>query len=150
MSFFSKKQKKQLTRLFFATDLHGSERTYRKFINAGKFYEANVLVMGGDITGKLLIPIIKESNGNYRATLQGTVQHLSTDAELQSLLDKIGLLGFWMWKAVNPAGSPHGGSCFRAARGWILGRPGGTRLNGTGISAVTGGRRRPEVWADPS
>ena len=38
MPFFSKKPKKEPTRLFFATDLHGSERTYRKFINAGKFY----------------------------------------------------------------------------------------------------------------
>ncbi|MBM2843481.1 MAG: Ser/Thr protein phosphatase family protein, partial [Anaerolineales bacterium] len=37
------------TKLFFATDVHGSERTWRKFINAGKFYNANVLVMGGDI-----------------------------------------------------------------------------------------------------
>ena len=37
------------TRLFFGTDLHGSERTFRKFLNAGKFYQANVLVMGGDI-----------------------------------------------------------------------------------------------------
>ena len=49
MPFFSKKSKKKPTRLFFATDLHGSERTYRKFINAGKFYDVNVLVMGGDI-----------------------------------------------------------------------------------------------------
>lgn len=95
MPLFGKKPKKTLTRLFFATDIHGSERTYRKFINAGKFYEANVLVMGGDITGKLLIPIIKEGNGKYRATLQGTTQHLETEAELQSLVDKIGVLGFY-------------------------------------------------------
>ena len=65
MSFLGKKSKK-MTRLFFATDIHGSERTYRKFINAGKFYEANVIVMGGDISGKLMIPIIKEGNGHYR------------------------------------------------------------------------------------
>ena len=54
MSFFSKKKNKKMTRLFFATDIHGSERTYRKFINAGKFYDVNVIVMGGDIQGKLL------------------------------------------------------------------------------------------------
>lgn len=95
MSFLFKKPKKTMTRLFYATDIHGSERTYRKFINAGKFYDANVLVMGGDITGKLLIPIIKEGNGNYRATLQGTTQHLSTEEELQTILDRIGLLGFY-------------------------------------------------------
>src|SRR3972149_11682627 len=94
MPLFSKTAKKS-TRLFFATDLHGSERTYRKFINAGKFYNANVLVMGGDITGKLLIPIIKEQSGHYRASLQGTTQHLETEEELKTLTDRIGLLGFY-------------------------------------------------------
>ena len=95
MTFFGKKRSKKLTRLFFATDIHGSERTYRKFINAGKFYEVNTIVMGGDISGKLLIPIIKEADGHYRATLQGSVHHLTTDAELKELQDRIGLLGFY-------------------------------------------------------
>ena len=63
MPLFSRKNKKDPTRLYFATDLHGSERTYRKFINAGKFYDVDILVMGGDITGKLLIPIIKGRDG---------------------------------------------------------------------------------------
>lgn len=95
MPLFSKKPAKQLTRLFYATDLHGSERTFRKFINAGKFYEVSILVMGGDITGKLLIPIIQEANGHYRATLQGTVQHMETEAEHKALVDRLGLLGFY-------------------------------------------------------
>ena len=37
------------TRIFYATDVHGSERTWRKFLNAARFYEADVLVMGGDV-----------------------------------------------------------------------------------------------------
>lgn len=95
MSFFSRKPKKEATRLFFATDLHGSERTFRKFINAGKFYEVNVLVMGGDIQGKLMIPIIKEPNGHHRATVQGRVEHLSTGEELKALTGKLDILGFY-------------------------------------------------------
>jgi Icc-related predicted phosphoesterase len=95
MAFLGKKKGKKLTRLFFATDIHGSERTFRKFINAGKFYDVNVIVMGGDISGKLMIPVIKESNGHYRATLQGTVHKLTTEAELKELHEKIGLLGFY-------------------------------------------------------
>lgn len=43
MSFIFKKSSKPTTRLFYATDIHGSERTYRKFVNAGKFYGVNVL-----------------------------------------------------------------------------------------------------------
>jgi len=95
MPFFTKKNRKKSTRLFFATDLHGSERTYRKFINAGKFYDVDILVMGGDITGKLLIPIIKEKNGHYRATLQGRVEQISTQDELDDLMNRLGTLGFY-------------------------------------------------------
>ena len=93
--FFKKKSSKRTTRLFFATDLHASERTYRKFINAGKFYDVDILIMGGDITGKLLIPIIKEKNGQYRATLQGRVEQVATQAELESLYARLDVLGFY-------------------------------------------------------
>lgn len=156
MSFLFKKSKKVTTRLFFATDLHGSERTYRKFINAGKFYNANVLVMGGDITGKLLIPIIKEPNGNYRASLQGTTLHITTEEEMKILLDRIGLLGFYshvMDEAefhafqINPASVDQ--LFHQKARerleSWVdLAE---TRLAGTGIKCfVTGGNDDdPEV-----
>ena len=95
MPLFSKKEHKKATRLFFATDLHGSERTYRKFINAGKFYDVDILVMGGDITGKLLVPIIKENHDHYRATLQGRVEKISTQDELESLITRLGTLGFY-------------------------------------------------------
>ena len=93
--FLLKKAQQEATRLFFATDLHGSERTFRKFINAGKFYGVNVIVMGGDIQGKLLIPIIKEANGHYRATLQGRVEHLTTEEELSTLTGRLDILGFY-------------------------------------------------------
>ncbi len=95
MPLFGKKPTKKATTLFYATDLHGSERAFRKFINAGKFYNAHVLVMGGDIIGKMAIPIIKEVSGRYRATLQGNVEHLETEADLKGLLERIGTLGFY-------------------------------------------------------
>jgi Icc-related predicted phosphoesterase len=149
MSFLFKKNRKPLTTLFYATDIHGSERTYRKFINAGKFYNANVLIMGGDITGKLLIPIIREGNGHHRATLQGTTQHVSTEAEMQALLDKIGLLGFYSqvmdedeFKAMQSDPQQVDGLFHALARkrleAWVdLAE---TRLAGTGIKCfVTGG-----------
>ncbi len=95
MSILPKHKEEKRFRLFYATDIHGSERAYRKFVNAGKFYEADALIMGGDITGKMLIPIIQEGNGNYRATLQGRTEHLTTDAELEALKTRLGTLGLY-------------------------------------------------------
>ncbi len=45
-------------RVFFATDIHGSDVCWRKFLNAGTFHKADVLVMGGDMTGKAMVPIV--------------------------------------------------------------------------------------------
>jgi Icc-related predicted phosphoesterase len=50
-------------RLFFATDIHGSDRCFRKFINAGRFYGVDYLIMGGDITGKSLVLIERTAHG---------------------------------------------------------------------------------------
>ncbi|MBM2848962.1 MAG: hypothetical protein HW418_1904 [Anaerolineales bacterium] len=95
MPLFGKKPSKKTTRLFFATDLHGSEVSFRKFINAARFYEADVLIMGGDVAGKLLVPIVKDSDGKYRARLQGVSEALTTEAELTDFKRKIGILGFY-------------------------------------------------------
>jgi Icc-related predicted phosphoesterase len=95
MPLIGKKDSGKATRLFFATDVHGSERTYRKFLNAGKFYDAQVLVMGGDIIGKVAVPIIREGAGRYRATLQGTTESIESEEALQGLMERLGMLGFY-------------------------------------------------------
>jgi hypothetical protein len=56
-------------KLFFATDVHGSEICWKKFINAGKFYEASILILGGDMTGKAIVPIIAQGGDKYKVTL---------------------------------------------------------------------------------
>jgi Icc-related predicted phosphoesterase len=60
-----------LTRIFFTTDVHGSERCFRKFLNAAKAYKAGCLILGGDITGKVLVPIIERPDGKYAVTMFG-------------------------------------------------------------------------------
>ena len=60
-----------MTRVFFITDVHGSDRCFRKFLNAAKVYKADALILGGDITGKVLVPIVEQVNGKYALTLFG-------------------------------------------------------------------------------
>jgi hypothetical protein len=82
-------------RLFYATDLHGSERTYRKFVNAAKFYKVDHLVMGGDIMGKFLIPIIDEGDGHFRVTLQDELRHFDGGSAAHQPKANIETLGFY-------------------------------------------------------
>jgi Icc-related predicted phosphoesterase len=54
-------------RIFFATDIHGSEVCWRKFLNARPVYEPDAMVIGGDITGKVLVPIVAASGDSWTA-----------------------------------------------------------------------------------
>ena len=45
-------------KIFFVTDLHGSEICWKKFLNAGSFYGADVVILGGDVTGKAMVPLV--------------------------------------------------------------------------------------------
>jgi Icc-related predicted phosphoesterase len=81
--------------VFYATDVHGSERTWRKFLNAAAFYKADVLVMGGDVMGKLTIPIIREPGGTHRATIHGRVERLESDEAVARTRERIANLGFY-------------------------------------------------------
>jgi Icc-related predicted phosphoesterase len=71
-------------RIFFATDVHGSDVCWRKFLNAGAFHKADVLVMGGDMTGKAMVPIVA-NGGSWETTIQDQRYVLSTDAELTAM-----------------------------------------------------------------
>ena len=56
---------------YYASDIHGSELLWRKFLNAGKFYGADVLIMGGDIAGKAVIPIVRRDGAIYAPEIAG-------------------------------------------------------------------------------
>lgn len=70
-------------RLFFATDIHGSERCFMKFVNAAKAYRVDCVVMGGDITGKLLVPIVAEPDGTFTADIFGTTRTVRGDGVIE-------------------------------------------------------------------
>jgi uncharacterized protein len=72
------------TKIFFATDIHGSDRCFRKFLNAGTFYDVDHLVLGGDITGKVLVPIIRRPGG-YHCEYNDRVYTDMTESERAEL-----------------------------------------------------------------
>ena len=90
-----------MTTLFFATDIHGSDICWSKFLNAGKFYGADQLVLGGDMTGKAVIPFIHEGGQNYRVTLLEQVFNITTEEELTDLKKRVRSRGYYPYMT-NP------------------------------------------------
>jgi uncharacterized protein len=81
-------------KIFFATDIHGSEVCWRKFLNSAAFYKADLVVLGGDVTGKAMVPIT-EHNGYWQVTLRGETMRLDTRAELDDVMTRIRNSGFY-------------------------------------------------------
>jgi len=85
---------KKFTKVFFATDLHGSGRCYDKLLSAAKFYKAEVLVLGGDLTGKMLVPIVDMGDGTFKADYIG-VRTLKNQEEAKALELEITNSGYY-------------------------------------------------------
>jgi Icc-related predicted phosphoesterase len=83
------------SRVFFITDVHGSTRCFKKFLNSAKFYNADVLVLGGDITGKLLVPIIAQEDGTFRCHFEGDELSLRNRAEVDGIVSRANDSGYY-------------------------------------------------------
>jgi len=73
---------KKKTKVFYTTDVHGSTVVFKKFINAAKFYEVEVLILGGDMVGKMIIPIVEQAGGRFSANYLGKVYDIGDADEL--------------------------------------------------------------------
>src|ERR1700733_1471436 len=88
-----KGRRQRALRIFFATDVHGSERCFRKFLAAARIYEADALVLGGDIAGKGLVPVTAQ-NGSLSAQVRGEPVTVPADEE-ERLNAEINQVGFY-------------------------------------------------------
>lgn len=84
-------------RCFMCSDLHAANRTYRKLLNAIKMnvYEANVVLIAGDLTGKAIVPIIAQGNGRYSATFLDQQYTTETETDLHTVKQNISDIGYY-------------------------------------------------------
>jgi len=90
-------------RIFFATDIHGSEICWRKLLQCGAFYQADVIVLGGDMTGKSLVPIVGNGDGVYRTYLQDQRHDFEGPAELAPYEQMIRERGLYPFQTTEEA-----------------------------------------------
>jgi len=84
-----------MTTIFFATDIHGSDICWSKFLNAGKFYGADLLVLGGDMTGKAVVPFIHKGGKSYQVTLLEQVFDITNEDELADMKKRVRSRGYY-------------------------------------------------------
>jgi Icc-related predicted phosphoesterase len=86
-----------MIRIYYACDLHGSESTFLKFVNAAKLkvYKAQVVIASGDLTGKAMVPIVDMENGTYETTFLGSKEIVNSKEELQNLIKRIRNVGYY-------------------------------------------------------
>lgn len=88
-------------KIFFVTDIHGSNHCYRKFLNALKVYDVDVGILLGDLTGKVLVPLIEKPGGGWETTLMGSHTECATPDELDKLKKTIEMMGYY-WIEQTP------------------------------------------------
>lgn len=86
------------TRVFFESDIHGSERCFFKFINAAKAYNAGILILGGDMTGKMIVPIVEQTDRSHRCELFGNDVQITSEDEVTKLEKTIRNSGYYPYR----------------------------------------------------
>ena len=94
----AEKSKRKFHRIFFSTDIHASEVVFRKFLGTAKFYSVDTLVMGGDITGKTVVPLVSNAAGNYHFNFQGQEFDDVKPSELPEFEKRIMNIGLYPYR----------------------------------------------------
>lgn len=92
---FWKKNSADELSMFFATDVHGSNVCFKKFINAAKFYGVKMLILGGDVTGKMVVPLARQTDGSHLTSFAGKEVRLEGNDAVAQFERRISDMGFY-------------------------------------------------------
>lgn len=88
-------------RCYLCSDLHAANRAYRKLLNAIKMniYQAQVVLIAGDLTGKAIVPLVAQKHGRYQASFLGQSYTLETEGDVQALERAIADVGYYPYRS---------------------------------------------------
>ena len=93
---------KRAVRLYVVSDIHASEKAWRKMLNAARMglYRADAVLYAGDLTGKAMVPVVRTDDG-YEAEIAGRRRVARTEQELKRLEQDIADLGFYAFHTTH-------------------------------------------------
>lgn len=78
-----------MSRVFFSVDVHGASSVWRKWLRVPELYDADALLLCGDLTGKSMVPIIEQPDGSFNAFYFGKNWNLESGAEIEEMERRI-------------------------------------------------------------
>ncbi|MHA1631554.1 MAG: metallophosphoesterase family protein [Candidatus Freyarchaeota archaeon] len=90
-----------MAKLFFAVDVHGSTVVWRKWIKTPEIYKVDTLILAGDLTGKALVPLIKQPDGTWRSSYFGRTWVMRNEEEIKSYQEKLEGAGIYHFKTTR-------------------------------------------------
>lgn len=99
MGLFRRKPRAEMTKFYIASDLHGSMACFNKLMRAKEWYEAEAILVAGDLTGKMVVPVVQNGNG-FRSMFHGQ-EHRVGDDELQAHMDEIDSVGLYAYRTTE-------------------------------------------------
>lgn len=84
-----------MVRIYFATDVHGSNHVWRKWLSVPSFHKADILILAGDLTGKAIVPIVKQPDNTYSSRIFGREWKLKDEKEVEEMEKRISFTGYY-------------------------------------------------------
>jgi Icc-related predicted phosphoesterase len=82
-------------RIIYVADFHGSETVWRKWISAQSMYNIDVSIVAGDLSGKMIVPVIREDDGTYTCRHEGRVEKASNEDEREDIMNRLRARGIY-------------------------------------------------------
>jgi len=90
-----------MTRIFFACDVHGSEIVWRKFLKMGEYHKADVIMMLGDLTGKVIVPIVKIGENKWYYAPTGKKEYIKSKEEFRKVVERYRNRGYYVYETTE-------------------------------------------------
>jgi len=84
-------------KIFFMADIHNSELIFRRFLSIPKYYNVDILILSGDLTGKAIIPIIDVGGEKYQYKFRGKTEIIYGHEQLKNALSELKKIGLYTY-----------------------------------------------------
>lgn len=85
----------KMERIYYTCDIHGSEMTFKKFLNAAEMYGVNTMILAGDLSGKGFTLVEHDGQENYKTKIYNEEWTASGSEQFEVLKRKMKTLGFY-------------------------------------------------------